>query len=82
MISGWSFELLPHIAMQVGYLKFTHADGAVKCVQQITNILEIGDYANRQMPQTLDCKGNPNFKWQLWFITYNLDYSLVPPRPV
>lgn len=67
--------------MQIGQLKFTHTDGVVKCLQQITNAIDVGEYLKKQMPQTLDCKEEEN-EWQLWYITYNLDYNLVPPRPV
>lgn len=78
MVLGWSFEVAQHLGLQIGALKFTFDDGRTKCTQQITNVLEL--YQNRQMPQLIPCKEDKN--WQRWFITYNLDYSLVPPRPV
>lgn len=66
--------------MQVGKLMYRFDDGRIKCLQQITNVLDV--YTNQQMPQLMECVDSEEVNlWQSWYITYNLDYSLVPERP-
>lgn len=78
LLSGWSFTVDEGYGQQIGVLKYKFDDGVEKCLQQVTNI--VSEHTNEQMPQLMNCVSND--VWQLWYITYNLGYHLVPNKPV
>ena len=78
-ILGWTFEIDSWYGQQVGILKYKYGDGQVRCLQQVTNVIEA--HKGEQMPQLMPCSDESGV-WQRWYITYNLGYHLVPPKPV